>query len=65
MILTPIYVLVGVFIASIKYHDQKQLEEVRIYFAYTSISYSFCHRRKLGQEVKQGRNLNTETMQRP
>jgi hypothetical protein len=52
--------LIGVTIAMIKYHDQKQVGEERVYLAYTSIA-----------EGIQGRNLNRtgiwrqELMKRP
>ena len=40
-----------------KHCDQKQLREGRGYLSYTSTSWGVHHHRKLGQELKQGREL--------
>lgn len=47
-------VLVRVSIARLKYHEQKQAGEERVYLVYIH------HWRKLGQELKHSRNLEAE-----
>jgi hypothetical protein len=46
-----------VLVAVMKHHEQKQLGEEMVYLAYTSIGNAH-YRRKSGQELKQGRNLD-------